>query len=248
LASRVENDHFFDRERNFLKEKEEMAHKTLVRSSTIAAISVAIPTVVANAGFPAVYNDQGTFDAAVTATQTQVWSDDMEAYAPAYGYQMLAAPISGLGDGSVSMGSSDGTLFAFAGNYYFPNMTSTTVGVLEGRTASFSFANGVNGFGMELMGTSSFTASPFANILYTIRDMNGVAMVSGDIAVDGTGVGYMGVQSNSALIGSVEFSGADQFFFGAAVYADNIRGFVVPAPSTAALIGLSGLVATRRRR
>ncbi len=222
-----------------------MKHKTLVSSSFVAAMAATGLATMAGAA-TTIYGDQASFDANVLGSQ--VWSEDFEAYTPEFGFQNLPSPVAGLGDGSVSMSGTDGAVAVVKGNYYFANITSTVMGVIEFRTATLTFDNGVDSVGMEMWGTSTFTASYFDEIQYTVYDMGGGVLSSGSIAGDGGAGAYLGVVSDT-LIGSIEFAGTQ--FDGAlssAIYADNVRGFVIPAPGAGALLGVAGLAACRRRR
>jgi hypothetical protein len=99
---------------------------------------------------------------------------------------------------------------------------------------------------MELYGTSSFTAGYFDAISYTVYDMGGGVLASGSYSADGLGA-YFGAVSDTP-IGSVTLQGTQFEVLGSAVYADNVRGFAVPAPGVGALLGVAGLAACRRRR
>mgnify|MGYP001229243898 CR=1 FL=1 len=223
-----------------------MKHKTLVPSSIVAAMAVTAPALTAGAA-TSIYNTQASFNS--NATGSLVWSEGFSAYTPSGGFGSVSSPVSGLGDGSVSMSSSLGSLSTIKGNYYFGHITSTVMGVIENRQATLSFANGVDSVGMEMYGTSTFSAGYFSEINYIVYAVGGGVLASGSVTGNGGSTSaYLGVVSDTP-IGSLKFWGTQ--FSGAltsAIYADNVRGFQVPAPGAASVLGVAGLAAVRRRR
>lgn len=224
-----------------------MSAKRLISSSIIAAVAAAAPALVANAG-TTTFDSQGAFEAAAGGAGTQTYVEDFESFSIFGGYTFVSSPLTGLGDGSLSMSSSDGNIFIFKGSYYYASIPTNAAGVIEGRTMTNAVSTGASAMGFDLHGTSSFTAGYFSEFNYSVYDMGGALLASGQYSADGSTGGYFGVVSDSDIgwidISATRFDGA----LTAAVYADNIQVWAVPTPGVVTMLGLGGLVATRRRR
>lgn len=221
-----------------------MNRKSFVPSALVAACAAAAPAMVADAA-TVVYGDQASFDANVIGSL--VWSEDFESFDPGVGgANALPTPQVGLGDGSVTMSSSSTFLAAFGSGY--THNSSTIMGVVEDTTATLTFAGGVDSVGMEMYGTSTFIAGYFDAIQYTVYDLGGGVLASGALPSDGSSPSaYFGIVSDTP-IGSVDFAGTQFDVLGSQILADNVRGFVVPAPGIGTLLGVAGIAACRRRR
>jgi hypothetical protein len=148
-------------------------------------------------------------------------------------------------------------------SYYESGATFTAVG--GGNLTSDSFGNTPNG-------TRGLIANPFDTIrvdfdsavttvsvdmgdfnadsddLYlTAFDSSGNVLDSDTLFIDASFTGMVTLSVNSPGIAYVTFVGVG-FNGESNIYADNFTFDIIPTPSAAALLGLSGLVATRRRR
>ena len=178
--------------------------------------------------------------AIATYSQYSLWGQDVVASGSSVGTETFnsyngyyASPLTGSVGGINWSATATGGLFCDSG--YFS--TNNPV------TATFTFAPGVMAVGANIFGTDSNFNIVAARITVTLADG------SSYIASTSVPTDFVGFISNGAAISSLTMNAvgsgnvyvtADNMYFG-------VVG-VVPAPGAAALIGLAGLVASRRRR
>ena len=186
----------------------------------------------------------GASAAIATYSQFSLWGQDVVASGSSVGTETFnsyngyyASPLTGSVGGINWSATATGGLFCDSG--YFS--TNNPV------TATFTFAPGVMAVGANIFGTDSNFNIVAARITVTLADG------SSYIASTSVPTDFVGFISNGAAISSLTMNAvsapggptntyvtADNMYFG-------VVG-VVPAPGAAALIGLAGLVASRRRR
>ena len=175
-----------------------------------------------------------------TYSQFSLWGQDVVASGSSVATETFnsyngyyASPLTGSVGGINWSATATGGLFCDSG--YFS--TNNPV------TATFTFAPGVMAVGANIFGTDSNFNIVAARITVTLADG------SSYIASTSVPTDFVGFISNGAAISSLTMNAvgtgnvyvtADNMYFG-------VVG-VVPAPGAAALIGLAGLVASRRRR
>ena len=165
----------------------------------------------------------------------------------------------------VASGSSVGTeTFDLYNGYYSSPLTGSVGGINWSATATggifcstgyfstnnpvaatFTFAPGVMSVGANIFGTDSIFNIVAARITVTLADGSYYG-VSTSSPTD-----FVGFISNGAAISSLTMNAVGAPGSNVYVTANNMYfgvGGVVPAPGAAALIGLAGLVASRRRR
>ena len=179
--------------------------------------------------------------AIATYSQFSLWGQDVVAAGASvatetfnsYGTSYYASPLTGSVGGINWSATATGGLFCSSG--YFS--TNNPV------TATFTFAPGVMAVGANIFGTDSNFNIVAARITVTLAD-GSFYIASTSVSTD-----FVGFISNGAAISSLTMNAvgtgnvyvtADNMYFG-------VVG-VVPAPGAVALIGLAGLVASRRRR
>ena len=177
-----------------------------------------------------------------TYSQFSLWGQDVVASGSSVGTETFnsyngyyASPLTGSVGGINWSATATGGLFCHSTYGYFS--TNNPV------AATFTFAPGVQSVGANIFGTDSNFNIVAARITVTLADG------SSYIASTSVPTDFVGFISNGAAISTLTMSAvgtgnvyvtADNMYFG-------VVG-VVPAPGAVALIGLAGLVASRRRR
>ena len=167
------------------------------------------------------------------------WQQDVVALGSSVGTETFnsyngfyANPLTGSVGGINWSATATGGLFCDGSKGYFS--TNNPV------AATFTFTPGVMSVGANIFGTDSNFNIVAARITVTLADGSSyIASTSGPSD-------FVGFISNGAAISSLTMNavGSGNVY----VTADNMYFGVVPAPGAAALIGLAGLVASRRRR
>ena len=179
-----------------------------------------------------------------TYSQFSLWGQDVVASGSSVGTETFnsydgfyPSPLTGSVGGINWSATATGGLFCSNGYFSTNNPVAAT----------FTFAPGVMSVGANIFGTDSSFNIVAARITVTLADG------SSYIASTSVPTDFVGFISNGAAISSLTMNAvsapggpintyvtADNMYFG-------VVG-VVPAPGAAALIGLAGLVASRRRR
>ena len=177
-----------------------------------------------------------------TYSQFSLWGQDVVASGSTVGTETFnsydgyyASPLTGSVGGINWSATATGGIFCKGTYGYFS--TNNPV------AATFTFAPGVQFVGANIFGTDSNFNIVAARITVTLAD-GSFYIASTSVSTD-----FVGFISNGAAISTLTMSAvgtgnvyvtADNMYFG-------VVG-VVPAPGAVALIGLAGLVASRRRR
>ena len=146
-----------------------------------------------------------------------------------------ASPLTGSVGGINWSATATGGIFCSTGYFSTNNPVAAT----------FTFAPGVMSVGANIFGTDSIFNIVAARITVTLADGSYYG-VSTSSPTD-----FVGFISNGAAISSLTMNAVGAPGSNVYVTANNMYfgvGGVVPAPGAAALIGLAGLVASRRRR
>ena len=178
--------------------------------------------------------------AIATYSQFSLWGQDVVASGSSVGTETFnsydgfyPSPLTGSVGGINWSATATGGIFCSTGYFSTNNPVAAT----------FTFAPGVMSVGANIFGTDSSFNIVAARITVTLADG------SSYIASTSVSTDFVGFISNGAAISSLTMNAvgsgnvyvtADNMYFG-------VVG-VVPAPGAAALIGLAGLVASRRRR
>ena len=166
----------------------------------------------------------------VVASGSSVGTETFDLYDGYY-----SSPLTG------SVGGINWSATAFGGIFCSKGYFSTNNPV----AATFNFAPGVMSVGANIFGTDSNFNIVAARITVTLADGSYYG-VSTSSPTD-----FVGFISNGAAISSLTMNAVGAPGSNVYVTANNMYfgvGGVVPAPGAAALIGLAGLVASRRRR
>ena len=181
--------------------------------------------------------------AIATYSQFSLWGQDVVAAGASvatetfnsYGTSYYASPLTGSVGGINWSATATGGLFCSSGYFSTNNPVAAT----------FTFAPGVMSVGANIFGTDSNFNIVAARITVTLAD--GFSYIaSTSVSTD-----FVGFISNGAAISSLTMNAVGAPGSNVYVTADNMYFGVVgvvPAPGAAALIGLAGLVASRRRR
>ena len=174
-----------------------------------------------------------------TYSQFSLWSQDVVASGSTVGTETFnsyngfyANPLTGSVGGINWSATATGGLFCSNGYFSTNNPAAAT----------FTFAPGVMAVGANIFGTDSNFNIVAARITVTLADG------SSYIASTSVPTDFVGFISNGAAISSLTMAAAGAPLSNVYVTANNMYFGVVPAPGAAALIGLAGLVASRRRR
>ena len=177
-----------------------------------------------------------------TYSQFSLWGQDVVASGSSVGTETFnsyngyyASPLTGSVGGINWSATAPGGLFCQTGYFSTNNPVSAT----------FTFAPGVMSVGANIFGTDSNFNIVAARITVTLAD--GFSYIaSTSVPTD-----FVGFISNGAAISSLTMNAVGAPGSNVYVTADNMYFGVVgvvPAPGAVALIGLAGLVASRRRR
>ena len=181
--------------------------------------------------------------AIATYSQFSLWGQDVVAAGASvatetfnsYGTSYYASPLTGSVGGINWSATATGGLFCSSGYFSTNNPVAAT----------FTFAPGVMSVGANIFGTDSNFNIVAARITVTLAD--GFSYIaSTSVSTD-----FVGFISNGAAISSLTMNAVGAPGSNVYVTADNMYFGVVgvvPAPGAVALIGLAGLVASRRRR
>ena len=180
--------------------------------------------------------------AIATYSQFSLWGQDVVASGSSVGTETFnsyngyyASPLTGSVGGINWSATAPGGLFCQTGYFSTNNPVSAT----------FTFAPGVMSVGANIFGTDSNFNIVAARITVTLAD--GFSYIaSTSVPTD-----FVGFISNGAAISSLTMNAVGAPGSNVYVTADNMYFGVVgvvPAPGAVALIGLAGLVASRRRR
>ena len=178
-----------------------------------------------------------------TYSQFSLWGQDVVASGSSvatetfnsYGTSYYASPLTGSVGGINWSATATGGLFCSSGYFSTNNPVAAT----------FTFAPGVMSVGANIFGTDSNFNIVAARITVTLADG------SSYIASTSVPTDFVGFISNGAAISSLTMNAVGAPGSNVYVTADNMYFGVVgvvPAPGAVALIGLAGLVASRRRR
>ena len=181
--------------------------------------------------------------AIATYSQFSLWGQDVVAAGASvatetfnsYGTSYYASPLTGSVGGINWSATATGGLFCDSGYFSTNNPVAAT----------FTFAPGVMSVGANIFGTDSIFNIVAARITVTLADGSYYG-VSTSSPTD-----FVGFISNGAAISSLTMNAVGAPGSNVYVTADNMYFGVVgvvPAPGAVALIGLAGLVASRRRR
>ena len=181
--------------------------------------------------------------AIATYSQFSLWGQDVVAAGASvatetfnsYGTSYYASPLTGSVGGINWSATATGGLFCSTGYFSTNNPVSAT----------FTFAPGVMSVGANIFGTDSNFNIVAARITVTLADG------SYYIATTSSPTDFVGFISNGAAISTLTMNAVGAPGSNVYVTADNMYCGVVgvvPAPGAVALIGLAGLVASRRRR
>ena len=180
--------------------------------------------------------------AIATYSQFSLWSQDVVASGSTVGTETFnsyngyyANPLTGSVGGINWSATATGGLFCNSMYGYFS--TNNPV------PATFTFTPGVMSVGANIFGTDSSFNIVAARITVTLADGSSY-IASTSVPTDFVGFISNGVAISSLTMTSVIVRSSGNVY----VTADNMYFGVVPAPGAAALIGLAGLVASRRRR
>ena len=180
--------------------------------------------------------------AIATYSQFSLWGQDVVASGSSVGTETFnsyngyyASPLTGSVGGINWSATATGGLFCSNGYFSTNNPVAAT----------FTFAPGVMSVGANIFGTDSNFNIVAARITVTLADG------SSYIASTSVSTDFVGFISNGAAISSLTMNAVGAPGSNVYVTADNMYFGVVgvvPAPGAVALIGLAGLVASRRRR
>jgi MYXO-CTERM domain-containing protein len=186
----------------------------------------------------------GASAAIATYSQFSLWGQDVVASGSTVGTETFnsydgyyASPLTGSVGGINWSATATGGIFCNSTYGYFS--TNNPV------AATFTFAPGVMAVGANIFGTNSNFDIVAARITVTLADG------SSYIASTSVPTDFVGFISNGAAISSLTMNAVGAPGSNVYVTADNMYFGVVgvvPAPGAVALIGLAGLVASRRRR
>ena len=177
-----------------------------------------------------------------TYSQFSLWGQDVVASGSSVGTETFnsyngfySSPLTGSVGGINWSATATGGLFCSSG--YFS--TNNPV------TATFTFAPGVMAVGANIFGTNSNFDIVAARITVTLADGSFYTASTSGVT------GFVGFISTISAISSLTMNAVGAPGSNVYVTADNMYFGVVgvvPAPGAVALIGLAGLVASRRRR
>ena len=178
--------------------------------------------------------------AIATYSQSLLWGQDVVAAGASVATETFnlyngyyASPLTGSGGGINWTATATGGLFFQTGYFSTNNPVAAT----------FTFAPGVMAVGANIFGTDSNFNIVAARITVTLADGSfytaSTSGVTGFVGFISTISAISSLTMNAVGSGNVYVT-ADNLYFGV--------GGVVPAPGAVALIGLAGLVASRRRR
>ena len=177
--------------------------------------------------------------AIATYSQFSLWGQDVVASGSSVGTETFnsydgfyPSPLTGSVGGINWSATATGGIFCSTGYFSTNNPVAAT----------FTFAPGVMSVGANVFGTDSSFNIVAARITVTLADG------SSYIASTSVPTDFVGFISNGAAISSLTMAAAGAPGSNVYVTANNMYFGVVPAPGAAALIGLAGLVASRRRR
>jgi len=147
------------------------------------------------------------------------------------------------------MDATSGNMNMVKGAYYYGTVPVNAMGALSASSTSIvTIAGGAGAVGFDVFGFGTFISNGFDALDYTVKDTGGNVLASGSFAADYNVGGYIGVVSDTDLIGSVEFGGTSFGSMQTAEFAGNIQVWNVPAPGALAVLGLGGAFMSRRRR
>ena len=180
--------------------------------------------------------------AIATYSQFSLWGQDVVAAGASVATETFnsyngyyASPLTGSVGGINWSATATGGLFCSNGYFSTNNPVAAT----------FTFAPGVMSVGANIFGTDSNFNIVAARITVTLAD-GSFYIASTSVSTD-----FVGFISNGAAISSLTMNAVGAPGSNVYVTADNMYFGVVgvvPAPGAVALIGLAGLVASRRRR
>ena len=197
---------------------------------TIGACSASAMLASSASAAIATYSNFSYWQQDVVAAGASVATETFNSYNGYY-----ASPLTGSVGGINWSATATGGLFCSSGYFSTNNPVAAT----------FTFAPGVMAVGANIFGTDSNFNIVAARITVTLADG------SSYIASTSVPTDFVGFISNGAAISSLTMNAVGAPGSNVYVTADNMYFGVVgvvPAPGAAALIGLAGLVASRRRR
>jgi hypothetical protein len=232
------------------------SHRTLMSSSLLAAIAgVSLMAAAPAQGAVTIYTDAATMSADLTgAGAVQTFVEDFENHDPtnAYGYSILSNPLNGNPNGVFTGGINPGLeLRTDNGNGlsvntpgpYNGNITSSVVGAFQGYTNLIvdPIADDVVSIGMTLWGIGSFISSPMNAFDYTVYNLEGAVIASGNFpAPDAADMGtFFGIASDGEAIGHIEISGT-AFGLSANEYVDDVGCWNMPSTCASDITGPGG--------
>lgn len=199
----------------------------LFRLTMMTAVSVAATSYSASAVIT-VYNNKSLYDAQTTTYVQAI--ETFDAYSGNY-----TSPLVGI-TGGVTWSATSSSGFSVNGGQMSTQMPGSMV---------FDFAGqGVFGVFGNFFGTDASGNLAPGIVMVTLADGTGSILY-----VDNPNV-FFGFSSNDVAIASIAVT-ADAFTTGAPVLrasVDNLGFSYVPAPGAIALLGVAGLVGSRRRR
>jgi|GEM_PF-3116013 len=225
--------------------------KTLVQSGLVAAMAAALPATVASAG-TTIQTDEASFVAAAGgAGLSFAYGEDFSSYAISGGVESVLSPWTSTVSPNIGLEAPGGFFLQLVkGNYYYGSVPDNAMGGQGAYDDTLvTIAGGAPAVGFDVWSYGTFTANAFDAFNYEVRDTGGLVLASGTIANDGNVAdGYLGVVSDTDLIGSVLIQGTSFGVLATNELAANIQVWAVPAPGALAVFGLGGAFALRRRR
>jgi len=229
-----------------------MNKKTLINSGFVAALAAALPATIAAAG-TTIQADEASFVAAAGgAGMSFAYGEDFSSYTITGGFNSYPSPWASTVSPNIGVEDTNGSsLQLVKGSHYYGSVPDNAMGAGGSAYANtiVTIAGGASAVGFDVWSYGTFIANAFDAFDYTVKDTGGNVLASGTIANDGNiADGYLGVVSDTDLIGSVELVGTVFGVLATNELAANIQVWNVPAPGALAVFGLGGAFAARRRR
>ena len=209
-----------------------MRHTTLVSTTILSGLCATAFIAAPVSAAITTFTDLSAWTAGVVGSGSTVATETFNSYSGDYGLSLTGST----GGIAWTASSPDGGIYCDFG------LLSTSAAYYS---VKFDFAPGVKAVGGNIFGTD-IDYNAITNVVIGVTLSNGTAYVG----TSSSAADFVGFISNGAAISSMTISASKEGAGQVYVTIDNLYLGIapVPAPGAAALIGLAGLVATRRRR